>query len=69
MALTLEQKKMLLENQGIVYDVVKKIGVSPSHSNYEDMISLGTIGLIKAIQKFDISGMKFSCIIALMQNT
>lgn len=53
MALTLEQEKMLLENQGIVYDVVKKIGVSPSHSNYEDMISLGTIGLIKAIQKFD----------------
>ena len=31
MALTLEQEKMLLENQGIVYDVVKKIVVSHSH--------------------------------------
>ena len=48
-----EQEKMILENQRLVYYLVKRFNVAPD--NYEDLVSIGTIGLIKAAATFDAS--------------
>ena len=48
-----EQEKIILENQKLVYYLVKKFNVVPD--NYEDFVSVGTIGLIKAVATFDAS--------------
>ena len=47
-----EQEKIILENQKLVYYLVKKFNVVPD--NYEDFVSVGTIGLIKGINSFNI---------------
>ena len=48
-----EQEKLVLENLGLVYYMVNKLGVAPN--NYEDIVSIGTIGLIKAASTFEKS--------------
>ena len=48
-----KQKKLVLENLRLVYFLAKKIG-SPQ-GDYEDIVSIGTIGLIKAAATFDES--------------
>lgn len=48
-----EQERLVLENHRLVYYIVNKLGVSKS--DYEDMISIGTIGLIKAAATFNES--------------
>ena len=48
-----EQEKIILENQKLVYYMVKKFNIVPD--NYEDFVSVGTIGLIKAVATFDAS--------------
>ena len=48
-----EQERLVLENQKLVYHVVNKLKVK--HNEYEDMISIGTVGLIKAAITFDES--------------
>ena len=54
-----EKEQLVLQNQKLVYHLVKKLSIPPN--DYEDIISIGTIGLIKAAATFDISkDIKFS---------
>ena len=54
-----EREKLILQNRGLLYRVANRFDVSPSE--YEDLISVGTIGLIKATNTFDESrNVKFS---------
>ena len=48
-----QQQEVVLENMGLVRYWVNKLGITPNNSNYEDLISIGTIGLIKAVATFD----------------
>lgn len=50
---TKEQERLVLENQKFVYHVVNKLEVK--YNEYEDVISIGTMGLIKAAITFDKS--------------
>lgn len=54
-----EQDELVTKNLRLVHHLVNKLGVSPS--DYDDMVSVGTIGLIKAAVTFDKSkGSKFA---------
>ena len=54
-----QREDLILNNEGLVYHIMKKLGVASN--NYEDVSSVGKIGLIKAAQAFDESkGVKFS---------
>lgn len=54
-----EQEALIVDNRRLVYYLVKKLGVPPS--DFEDIVSIGTIGLIKAATTFDTSkGVKFA---------
>lgn len=55
MKLNTEQQQMVLDNQRLVHYLVQKLGVTPNSTEYEDIVSIGTIGLIKAAITFDIS--------------
>lgn len=48
-----EQKRLILDNQGLVHYFVKQFGVKPNCSEYDDLVSIGMIGLIKASRSFD----------------
>ena len=48
-----EQKRLILDNQGLVHYFVKQFGVKPNCSEYDDLVSIGMIGLIKASRTFD----------------
>ena len=53
------REKLILHNLRLVAHIVKKYFVSCK--NQEDLISIGTIGLIKAIDSFDITnGTRFA---------
>jgi len=53
-----EQEKLILNNQKLVHYFVKKLYIS--ESDYDDLASIGTIGLIKAAITFDKNkGVKF----------
>lgn len=61
MKLTREKEHLVLENQKLVYYIVRKMGKTPTSTEYEDLVSIGTIGLVKAAIQFDQSkGIKFS---------
>lgn len=55
MKLSREKEHLVLENQRLVYYIVQKIGVNKNSSEYEDIVSIGTIGLVKAAINFDSS--------------
>jgi len=56
-----KQQQMVLNNMRFVRYLVQKLGVSPKSSDYDDIVSIGEIGLIKAVSTFDESkGNKFS---------
>lgn len=55
MKLSSEKQYLVLDNQRLVHYLVKKLGVAPNSSEYEDLISIGTIGLVKAAITFDTS--------------
>ena len=48
-----EREKLILQNRRLVYYLAKRFDVAPSE--YDDVISIGTIGLIKAATTFDKS--------------
>jgi len=55
---SVEQERLVLENIGFVKYTVRKLNIN--FSDYEDLVSIGTIGLIKAAATFDKSkGEKF----------
>ena len=55
------REQLILDNKGLVYYQVMKLGIKPESSFYDDVASVGTIGLIKAADTFDQSkDIKFS---------
>lgn len=55
MKLNNDKEHLVLDNQKLVHYLVQKLGVSPNSSDYEDIVSIGTIGLVKAAITFDTS--------------
>ena len=53
--LDIETERLILDNQGLVYYIVRNLNLSRSSSIYEDLLSIGQIGLIKAAKTFDSS--------------
>ena len=51
---TAAREKLILHNLRLVSHVVRKY--YPSAPNQEDLVSIGTIGLIKAVDSFRVSG-------------
>lgn len=50
-----QTEQLILNNQGLVYDCLRQLGITRRFSEYEDMVSTGEIGLIKAAYSFDDS--------------
>ena len=62
-----EEQYLVLENRNIVYKVIKKFGVTQNSPDYEDLVSIGILGLIKASMSYKegkatFSTYAFSCI-------
>ena len=55
MKLSDEQQQLVLENRNLVHYIVLNMGITQKVQDYEDLVSIGTIGLIKAAISFDIS--------------
>lgn len=55
MKLSSDKEHLVLDNQRLVHYLVQKLGVTQISSDYEDVVSIGTIGLIKAAITFDTS--------------
>ena len=55
MKLSSDKEHLVLDNQKLVHYLVQKLGVTPNSSNYEDLVSIGTIGLVKAAITFNTS--------------
>ena len=56
MKLSSDNEHLVLDNQGLVYYLVQKFWrVTSNSSDYEDLVSIGTIGLVKAAITFDES--------------
>ena len=55
MKLNSEKEHLVLDNQGLVHYIVQKFGEISNPSEYDDLVSIGTIGLIKAAITFDSS--------------
>lgn len=55
MKLSSEKEDLVLDNQRLVHYLVQKLGVTPISLEYEDIVSVGTIGLVKAAITFDSS--------------
>ena len=55
MKLSSDKEHLVLDNQRLVHYLVQKLGVTPNSSDYEDIVSIGTIGLVKAAITFDTS--------------
>lgn len=53
MKLNSEKEHLVLDNQKLVHYLVRNFGVTPNSSDYEDIVSIGTIGLVKAAITFD----------------
>ncbi|QXQ26123.1 sigma-70 family RNA polymerase sigma factor [Streptomyces albidoflavus] len=52
---------MIAHNQLLVHKITYSLGYRQDHHMYEDLVQHGRIGLIRAVEKFDISlGCKFS---------
>ena len=47
MKLSSEEEHLVLDNQRLVHYLVQKLGVTPISSEYEDIVSIGKIGLVK----------------------
>ena len=55
MKLNSEKEHLVLDNQGLVHYIVQKFGEISNPSEYDDLVSIGTIGLIRAAITFDSS--------------
>lgn len=53
MKLSSDKEQLVLDNLKLVHYLVRKLGITQNSSDYEDIISIGTIGLIKAAITFD----------------
>ncbi|MBS6252225.1 MAG: sigma-70 family RNA polymerase sigma factor [Clostridia bacterium] len=48
-------QQMILDNRNLVHHLIKTLNISRNFIEYEDLVSIGTIGLIKAANSFDLS--------------
>lgn len=55
MKLSSDKEHLVLDNQRLVHYLVRKLMGASNFSDYEDIVSIGTIGLIKAAIIFDAS--------------
>ena len=55
MRLDKKKERLVVENIGLVYFNLKKLEMLQNYLDYEDMVSIGMIGLIKAAITFDES--------------
>lgn len=55
-----EQKKIVENNLGLVYFVLKKAGITRNHKNYEDLFGAGCLGLCNAVRAWDSNKSPFS---------
>ena len=46
-----EQYNKVLENMGLVHHLLKQVNFAPG--DYDDLVQIGTIGLMKAVAAFD----------------
>ncbi len=53
--LSKDKEYLVLENQKLVHYLVQKLGITPNSADYEDIVSIGTIGLVKSAITFDSS--------------
>lgn len=53
MQLSSEKEHLVLKNKNLIYYTLKKMGISRKSSDYEDLVSIGEIGLMKAAIVFD----------------
>ena len=59
MKLNAEQQEMVVKNHRLVYYLVNKMGIL--QHEYDDIVSVGTIGLVKAVSTFvETKGIKFA---------
>ena len=55
------RQHIIISNFPLVYRVLKELNISSNHQNFEDLLQVGMIGLIKAVDDFDVhKGTKFS---------
>lgn len=47
------RNEKVLKNMKLIYQIVKNLGIRRSDLDYEDIVSIGVIGLIKAVNTFD----------------
>lgn len=50
-----DKEHLVLQNLKLVYYLIKQMGIERNDSNYDDIVSIGKIGLIKAAITFDSS--------------
>lgn len=55
MKLSSDKEYLVLKNQKLVHYLVRKLGITQKSSDYEDIVSIGTIGLVRAAITFDSS--------------
>lgn len=48
-----KEERLVLDNKGLVYYCVKGLGLTQNDPNYDDVVSVGKIGLIKASRTFN----------------
>ena len=52
MKLSKDKEHLVLENRKLVYYVIRGLQIPPNSSDFDDISSIGTIGLIKAAITF-----------------
>ena len=55
-----QQEQLVLQNMRLVPHILKKLGIFSSNPEYDDLIQIGNIGLMKAAQTFDSNKAKFA---------
>ncbi len=53
MGLTAKQQELVVKNQNLVHHIANRLGARHCSVEYDDIISIGTIGLMKAVMTFD----------------
>lgn len=48
-----KEERLVLDNKGLVYHCIKGFGLTQNAPDYDDIASIGMIGLIKASRTFD----------------
>ena len=58
--LTKKQQQMVMENQGLIHQMAKEMNISCTLPEYQDIVSIANIALIRAVKRFDTRKERFS---------